>query len=106
MRLLLGPDGDVFQQQWLDLLGADVLFDVAGGGGELDQGRLRVDDDVDLAVLVLPAHIPRVDLMEGGLAVVQFDLSLALDEVLAFLILSDPLSAGLAGSHADIDEVG
>lgn len=105
LGFLLGTDGDVLQQQGFDLLRANVFLDVACGGGELDERWFRVNEDVDLAVLVLPTHIPRIDLVEGSLAVVQLNLSLTLHEILSFLILSNPSPSGLAGSHTDVDQI-
>lgn len=83
-----------------------MLLDVAGGGRELDQGGFGIDDDIDLAVLVLTTDISWVNLVEDRLAVVELDLSLALNEVFPFLILSDPLAVDLACRNTDVDKVG
>lgn len=106
MGFLFGSDGDVFQEEGFDLFGEDVFLDVARGGRELDEGWFGVDYDIDLAVLVLPADISWVYLVESSLPMVQLDLSLALDEVLSVLILSDPLSVDLACRNTDVDKVG
>lgn len=103
MGFLFGSDGDVFQEEGFDLFGKDVFLDVACGGRELDQGWFGVDYHIDFAVLVLSADISWVYLVEGSLPMVQLNLSLALDEVLPVLILSDPLAVDLACRNTDVD---
>lgn len=97
---LLGPDRDVLDEEGLDQIGVDYLLHIGCRPRELDQGGFGVHYYAHLAVSEVTAHVPGVNLHEGGLTMIELDFCLALDEKLAPLVLGDPLAVDFAGSDA------
>jgi hypothetical protein len=84
---------------------ADDGLALLNGAGGVEQRGLGVDDDGDLPARLVPADVYRIDLLELGLALVQVHLHPPPNEE-PFVLLHDPLAVGVAGSDAQMQQIG
>lgn len=104
--LLLGLDGDIFDQHGFDEVAVHDLLDHWCVARKLQHWGFWVDYKVEFPLWVAAAHIPWVHLQESSLSMVKLHLSLALHEGLSCPIFRDPLAISIADTQAKMDDVG
>jgi hypothetical protein len=61
---LLGLDHNIADEEGLDLIAVNYLFNSVRTAGKLNHGGLGVDHKVHLSTRMVATHIPRIHLQE------------------------------------------
>ena len=102
---LFGFDDDIMDDKGFDEVSVDDSLVFEGFSSEVNKWLFWVNDYVNSFCAVPSTDIECVNLFELALTVVELDLYLSLD--IEFSILAeDPLSFGVTGANAEVNEVG